>query len=101
MSLMGNVIHLQNYENFWGEKPGDYLGFIRRGTMVGGELEVDLSKEVRKGAKVSVVPLAVMTTDSSTGKITAANAIGDTDEVDVLVIVNVADLAPSSQLFGG
>lgn len=98
---MGNVIHLQNYENLWGEKPGDYLGFIRRGTLAGGEIEVDLSKEVRKGAKVSVVPLTVLTTNSSTGKITVTNAVGATAEVDVLVVVNVADLAPSSQLFGG
>lgn len=98
---MGEVFKLRNYESEWGESPGDKLIFLRTGTMAAGELSVDLSKEVEKGATVYYIPLIKAVTDSTTGAITAENAIADDAAVNVLIVTSANNLAPTSQMFGG
>ncbi len=98
---MGEVFLLRNYESQWGESPGDKLAFFRQGTMVGGELVVNLAQEIEKGTKVWAMPLVAYTTDATTGAITVSNAVGATAEVTALIVVNAPDLAPISQRFGG
>lgn len=100
MATIGqNTYHLRNYASRPSEGPGDKLLKILRLTWASTQ-DIDLSSLVRKGAKVSYLLSEVRTVNATTGIITiavASQAPAASDEVDVIIMFDAIDLAPSSE----
>lgn len=95
----GTTFHLKNFQARPSEAPGDKLIKIFRVTWAPSQ-DFDLTGLVRKGAKVAFLLAEVRTANATTGKITittAAMAPTTSDEVDVMIMFDVSDLAPASE----
>jgi hypothetical protein len=99
---IGDVHLLRNYETEHGEGPGDKFIFFRKGTQTTSALDVDLSKDLKKGATVSYCVMKQAATNSTTGVLATASAVaGASAVVTVMIVAEVNDLANASALFGG
>jgi len=81
---------LKKYDTDPNLRPGDKLIRKVSGTLVAGELEVDLGDQFLEGAELEYVILSKVTVTD--GKFTAANTDPtDTGKVDVLVFFDIED----------
>jgi hypothetical protein len=85
---------LRNYENKWGETPGDKLVIFRDITLAGSAGSIDLNGVVKPGAFIEWYPVSQQVLDSD-GLLDIANGGTPqaTDKITVAIIIDPNDLA--------
>jgi len=98
MDIGQSTVHLKNFASRPSAGPGDKLIKILRLTW-GTSQNIDLTGLVRRGATVSYL-ISEVRTVSAAGLITIAivsQLPQDADLVDLLILFDVSDIAPSSE----